>query len=250
LSEQRKIEARLEKLRSDRLGALGEMAASLAHELSQPLAAAATYLKTARRLERMPPHQRPSSFEDALDKAADQIVRAGHIIAHLREFIARGEPDKTLVSLRELIEETYEMIKAGAVEKGIRVSLRLEAKKDSILADKVQIKQVLVNLTRNAEDAMGKSERRELAIRSSSVGQGAVRVEVADTGPGLSECAKARLFEPFATSKTGGLGVGLSISREIIEAHYGKIWAESTPEGGATFSFTLPLADPARSRAR
>jgi PAS domain S-box-containing protein len=243
LSDRRKMEARMEKLHRDRLSAVGEMASSLAHELNQPLSAAATYLKAARRLGQMPPEQRPSSLESALDQAAAQVVRAGRIIGHLREFIARGEPDKTLANLHELIKETYEMIKPGADEKDIRLSLRLGAQNDCILADKVQIKQVIVNLTRNAKEAMAKSDRRELTISTSSLDSGAIQVNVADTGAGLSEKAKSYLFEPFVTTKSVGLGVGLSISREIVEAHYGKIWAESNPDGGAIFSFTLPLID-------
>lgn len=242
LSERRRIEARVRKLHADRLNAVGGMAAGLAHEINQPLAATATYLKAARRLLQMPPELRPANVEDTLDNAAAQIMRAGRIIGHLREFIARGEPDKTLQSVHQLIEEAYDLTIAGAKRANVRVCLRLNAKDDRVLADRVQIKQVLVNLLRNAIEAMSESKERELVISTSSA-KDAIRIDVADTGAGLSKEVEADLFEPFMTTKASGMGVGLSISRSIVEAHYGKIWAEPNPGGGAILCFTLPLAE-------
>ena len=242
LTERRKIEARMRKLHAERLDAVGELAAGLAHELNQPLSATAIYLKAARRLLQMPEDQRPANVEDALDNAATQIVRAGQIIAHLREFIARGEPDKTLQNLHDIVDEAHELVIVEAKRSSVNVVFRLDAGDDRILADRVQIKQVLVNLMRNARDAMSASRTRRMTISTSPAGRSMIRLDVADTGSGLSEEARVSLFEPFATTKPSGLGVGLTIARSIVEAHYGTIWAGPNSDGGATFSFTLPLA--------
>ncbi|MBY6240872.1 nitrogen regulation protein NR(II) [Methylosinus sp. Sm6] len=228
---------------AERLNALAQMATGLAHELNQPLAAATTYFNAARRLLRLDAHLRLADIESALDAGAAQILRAGRIIAHLREFVARGEPDKLVHSMHDLIRKSAELVVAGAEGKDVQLSLDLNADNEFVLADGVQIKQVLVNLMRNAQQAMLASASRRLVVSSSTTRNGEIRVDVADTGAGLSEAARASVFEPFRTMKTGGLGVGLSISRSIIAAHYGKIWAEPNPGGGAIFSFTLPLAE-------
>nr|WP_255608977.1 PAS domain S-box protein [Methylosinus sp. Sm6] len=241
LSERRRIEARMQKLHAERLSAVGELAAGLAHELNQPLSATTIYLKAARRLLQMPADQRPANVEDALDNAATQIMRAGQIICHLREFITRGEPDKTIQSLHELIDEANELVMVEAKQANIRVAFQLNAPDDRIVADRVQIKQVVVNLMRNAKDAMSASRTRSLVVSTRAAGRSMIRVDVADTGLGLTEEARASLFEPFTTTKANGLGVGLTIARSIVEAHYGKIWAGPNRDGGATFSFTLPL---------
>lgn len=241
LSERRRIEARVQKLHAERLNAVGELAAGLAHELNQPLAATTIYLKTARRLLQMPEDRRPANVEDTLDNAATQMVRAGQIIGHLREFIARGEPNKTIENLHAIIDEAHELVMVEAKQSNIRVAFRLDAGDDHILADRVQIKQVVVNLMRNAKEAMSSARARWMTVSTSAIGGSMIRVDVCDTGPGLDAETRASLFEPFTTTKPNGLGVGLSIVRSIVEAHYGKVWASANPEGGATFSFTLPL---------
>ncbi len=243
LSGQRRIEERVQKLHAERLDAMGELATGLAHELNQPLSATAIYLKAARRLLQMPPELRPANVEDTLDNATAQIIRAGRIIGHLREFIARGEPDKTIQNLHDLINEANELVIVEAKQTDIQVVLQLNAKNDRIVADKVQIKQVVVNLMRNAKDAMNGSRMRKMIISTSSVGKTMIKVDIADTGCGLAEETRGCLFEPFTTTKGNGMGVGLSISRSIVEAHYGTIWAGPNRDGGATFSFTLPLTE-------
>ena len=145
------------------------------------------------------------------------------------------------MKLHELIQDAYDATSVKAKELQIWLTLQLNSEEDEVLADKVQIEQVLVNLIRNAKEAIDASERREIVISTSSSGID-IRVDIADTGIGLSEKVKSGLFEPFMTTKANGMGVGLSISRAIIEAHHGRIWAESNPEGGAIFGFTLPLA--------
>lgn len=231
----------MQKLHAERLSAVGELAAGLAHELNQPLSATTIYLRAARRLLQMPADQRPANVEDALDNAATQIMRAGQIICHLREFITRGEPDKTIQRLHELVAEANELVVVEAKQAGIGVVFQLNAPDDRILADRVQIKQVVVNLMRNAKDAMSSSQTRRMLVSTRAAGRSMIRVDVADTGSGLTEEARASLFEPFTTTKANGLGVGLTIARTIVEAHYGKIWAGPNRDGGATFSFTLPL---------
>lgn len=243
LTERRQIEARLQQLHTDRLVAMGGMATALAHEINQPLAAIAAYLTVTQRLMRQPPGQRPASIEDTIGKASEQVVRAGKIIRHMREFVARNEPDKTMQRLHALIAAACELTEASAKQAGVRVTLALQAEDDHVLADNVQLKQVIVNLKRNAIEAMLSAERRELVISTALIERGMIRTDVTDTGGGLSEEARTHLFEPFKTTKAKGLGVGLSLSRSIVEAHYGEIWAEPNPTGGSIFRFTLPLAE-------
>jgi two-component system sensor kinase FixL len=249
LSERRRIEARVQKLHADRLGAIGGMAAAVAHEVNQPLSASAAYLRAARRLLAQSPELRSAKIEDVLDAASEQIMRAGRIINNLREFVARGEPDKTLNRLHELIRNVLELMIANVKEEDVRVVLRLNAENDRVLVDPIQIKQVLVNLMRNALEAMHGCERRELTVSTISVEKDLIRTDISDTGAGLPEEIN-NLFEPFSGQKSKGMGIGLSISRSIIDAHYGRLWADANPEGGAIFSFTLPLAAARSKRGR
>jgi C4-dicarboxylate-specific signal transduction histidine kinase len=225
LSEHRRLEARMEQLHADRLEAIEGMAAALAHEVNQPLSVSAVYLKAARRLLQLPPDARPSRVEDALDSAAEQIVRAGRIISNLREFVARGEPNKTGQNLHMLIRDAHELMLGGAKQANVRVVLELNAQHDLVLADGVQIKQVLVNLMRNAIDAMSDCERRELIISTRSA-DGEILTDISDTGQGLPQETEGPLLEAITETKPKGIGVGLSISRSIIESHYGRMWAE------------------------
>jgi two-component system sensor kinase FixL len=218
---------------------MGEMASTLAHELNQPLSAIANYLKGLRRLLEPSSDERSMTVRDALDKAADQALRAGQIIRRLRDFVARGESDRRVESLSKLIEEASALALVGAKEHGIHVRLQLDSEIDLVLVDKVQIQQVLLNLIRNAIEAMANAERRELTVSSRREADDTVRVSVSDTGHGIDSELSAQLFQPFFTTKRHGMGVGLSISRTIIEAHGGKIWAEATTGGGTTFRFTL-----------
>jgi two-component system sensor kinase FixL len=244
LTERQKTETRLQELQTElvhisRLTAMGEMASTLAHELNQPLSAIANYLKGLRRLLEPSSDERSMTVRDALDKAADQALRAGQIIRRLRDFVARGESDRRVESLSKLIEEASALALVGAKEHGIHVRLQLDSEIDLVLVDKVQIQQVLLNLIRNAIEAMANAERRELTVSSRREADDTVRVSVSDTGHGIDSELSAQLFQPFFTTKRHGMGVGLSISRTIIEAHGGKIWAEATTGGGTTFRFTL-----------
>ena len=244
LTERQKTEARLQELQTElvhisRLTAMGEMASALAHELNQPLSAIANYLKGAKRLLQERTDDNSKLVGGALDKAAEQSLRAGQIIQRLRDFVARGESERRVESIYKLIEEASALALVGAKEHAVRVRLQIDPVHDLILADKVQIQQVLLNLFRNAIEAVTHGERRELLVSSRPSGTGMVEVSVADTGPGISADIAAQLFQPFVTTKPQGMGVGLSISRTIIEAHGGQIWTEPNPGGGAVFRFTL-----------
>jgi two-component system, LuxR family, sensor kinase FixL len=245
LTERQQSEARLQELQSEliqmsRFTAMGEMASTLAHELNQPLSAITNYLKGSKRLLDDSKDEVSSAVRDAVGKAADQALRAGQIIRRLREFVAHGENEKRVESVQKIIEESSALALVGARETGVRVKFRFSATTDLTLADKVQIQQVLVNLIRNAIEAMAEVSRRELIISTSAPSGGMIEISVADTGSGIPPDIVEQLFRPFFTTKTHGMGVGLSISRTIIENHGGKIWIEPNPEGGTIFRLTLP----------
>jgi two-component system sensor kinase FixL len=244
LTERQETEARLQELQTElvhisRLTAMGEMASALAHELNQPLSAIANYLRGSRRLLGAITDERAVTVRDAMEKAAEQALRAGQIIRRLRDFVSRGESERRVESLGKLIEEASALALVGAKEHSIHVRFHLDPNFDVVLADKVQIQQVLLNLMRNAIEAMTDSPRRDLVVSSTPSGSGDVVISVSDTGTGISPDISSQLFQPFMTTKPQGMGVGLSISRTIIEAHGGRIWVTPTPGGGATFQFTL-----------
>lgn len=247
LTEHQQTQARLQELQSElvhvsRLSALGEMASALAHELNQPLAAISNYMKGSRRLLSASTDPNISKIESALDRAAEQAIRAGQIIRRLRDFVARGESEKRVESVSKLIEEAGALGLTGAREQGVQLRFTLDPQHDLVLVDRVQIQQVLVNLFRNALEAMAQSSRRDLVVSNKPVDDDMIEIEVSDTGSGISDDVMQNLFQTFFTTKETGMGVGLSISRSIIEAHGGRMWAETNAAGGATFRFTLPAA--------
>lgn len=248
LSERRQAEIQIQQLQSElihvsRLSAMGTMASTLAHELNQPLAAIANYLEAARDLLGEDEPDRDALLHEALDEAARQSLRAGQIVRRLRDFVARGEVGKRVESLSSIIGEAQALGLVGAHEKGIRTSVSLDPAADHVLVDRVQIQQVLVNLIRNAVEAMQDCPVRELEIRSALESPTMVRLSVADSGKGLPEGIASRLFEAFATTKQQGMGLGLSICRTIIEAHGGRIAARPGERGGTVFDFTLMRAE-------
>lgn len=248
LTDQQLTESRLKELQAEvthmsRFTALGEMASTLAHEINQPLTAINNYLKGSRRLLERIEGEPATVLRDALGKAADQALRAGHIIRRLREFVARGDSERRVESLPKLIEDASTLALIGAKENGVEVSFRLDPEAEHVLADRIQIQQVLVNLIRNAIETMSDGPaRRELQISTSLNVNETTEVSVADTGTGLAPEVAANLFQPFVTTKSKGMGLGLSICRTIVEAHGGKIWVDARPGGGTIFRFTLRAA--------
>lgn len=246
LTERQQSEQRLQELQSElvhisRLTALGEMSSALAHELNQPLAAISNYLTGVQRLLKDQPDALSEKVRMGVSKAVEQALRSGDIIRRLREFVARGETAQRMESVVKLVEEASALALVGARQLGVRVLFNLDRNADAVLVDKVQIQQVLLNLIRNAVEAMAGSERKELTLSSSQVGD-LVEIRVSDTGSGISEEVAARLFQPFVTTKSQGMGVGLSICRTILEAHGGQIWSSPNPGGGTIFHLTVPIA--------
>ena len=250
MTEHYRTEARLESLQSElihvsRLSAMGTMASTLAHELNQPITAIAAYAEAVRDQLADPDPEELPMIREALDDTAREALRAGDIVRRLREFVARGEVEKTVEPLSPLINEAAVLGFIGAREQGVEPQFDLDPHASPVLVDKVQIQQVLINLIRNAVEAMGQMEggERRLLVRSCADGPddppGTVRVTVADTGPGVLPQVANRLFTAFVTSKSSGMGLGLSICRTIVEANGGRIWMEPRVGGGTEFHFTL-----------
>ena len=244
LTERQKNQSRLQELQSElvhisRLTAMGEMASTLAHELNQPLSAISNYLKGSRRLLEMRTDGPSLMMRDALDKAAEQALRAGQIIRRLRDFVTRGESEHRVENVKKLVEEASALALVGAKDQAIRVRFDFDPSAELVLADKIQIQQILLNLMRNSVEAMQDSAKRELLLSAFRNDSEMVQISVADTGSGLAPEVISQLFQPFVTTKQNGMGVGLSICRTIVESHGGKIWAESNAGGGTVFHFTL-----------
>ncbi|MGX5734779.1 PAS domain-containing sensor histidine kinase [Bosea thiooxidans] len=249
LTERQKTETHLQELQSElvhmsRFTALGEMASTLAHEINQPLTAIANYLKGCRRILQRMEGESARLLEDGVTGAADQALRAGQVIRHLREFVHRGESERRVEPLAKLIEEASALALVGAKERGVHIAYLLDPRAAFALADRIQIQQVLLNLMRNAIEAMDGKERRKLVVTTRRVNDDTLEISVRDTGTGLAPEIVDQLFQPFITTKEHGMGVGLSICRTIVEAHGGKIWAVSEPGRGTCFTFSLRAVDP------
>jgi two-component system sensor kinase FixL len=248
LTERQRTRARLQELQDEllhvsRLRSMGEMAAALAHELNQPLTASANYVAAALRLLGSPQPDL-AHIRHALELAAAQTMRSGEIIRRLRAFVERGETARRPEHLDALVEEASALALVGLGDRGVTVKSIREPNLPPVIADRVQVQQVLVNLLRNAIEAMEASPVRDLTlgtVRWDSM----VAVSVADTGSGIAPSIEAQLFQPFVTTKSEGMGIGLSVCRAIVEAHGGRLWVEPNPGGGSVFWFTLPVAEEA-----
>jgi two-component system sensor kinase FixL len=247
LTERRLTEERLDSLQSElihvaRVSAMGTMASTIAHELNQPITAIANYAESVRDMLAQP---EPSEFplmREALDETAKEALRAGHIVRRLRDFVARGDVEKSVEPLPALINEASVLGLMAARERGVETRFDLDPYASPVFVDKVQIQQVLINLLRNACEAMSDSPERRLAVTSRMDQAGVVRISVADTGPGVAPEMADQLFTAFVSTKEDGMGLGLSICRTIVEANGGHIWAEPREGGGTVFNFTLPMA--------
>lgn len=228
---------------TSRLITVGEMASTLAHEINQPLAAIANYTMGCVRRLRSGDWTIPELM-DALDKTAAQAERAGKIIQRVRAFIAKREPSLAECDLNEVIRGVVSLIDIEAETSGIAVETTLDAGLPRVRADAVMIEQVMLNLTKNALEAMKDTPpgMRRLEVASSASVSGMVEVTVSDTGVGIPPDFARKLEAPFYTTKPDGMGLGLHICRSIIEAHAGRLWASPRPGGGAALHFTLPVA--------
>jgi two-component system sensor histidine kinase TtrS len=227
-----------------RLALLGEMASSLAHEINQPLAAIANYASGCER--RLAAGTDPEGVAEAVHRITGQAERAAGIVKRMRAFVRKRVPEPQTLDLNEPVREALGLFQATAARRGVTASTSLAASLPAVRADRVQIEQVVLNLLKNAADAMAERPSRHLAVATAE-GQGSVEVMVTDNGPGLSPEAREHLFEPFFTTKPDGLGLGLSLSRTIVEAHGGRLWADDAPGGGACFRFTIPIAPEEKS---
>jgi len=242
-TRQRLLGLQAELIHISRFTAMGEMASTLAHELNQPLTAVVSYLNGSRRLLTGSDNLQTLMIRDAIERAAEQALRAGQIIRRLRQFVARGESERHIESLAKLIEEAGALALIGIKESGVRVGFEIDPRATFVLVDKVQIHQVLLNLIRNAIEAMQETTRRVLTIATALRDGAIVEISVCDTGPGIAPTIAAQLFQPFVTTKSEGMGIGLSISRTIIESHGGHLWAEPNPDGGTIFRMTLKIVN-------
>jgi len=246
ITERRRAEQAVREFQAElahvtRMSTMGEMASGLAHELNQPLAAIVNFTQGCIRRMRS---GAPVSLEmlGAMEQVAAQATRAGDIIRRLRTFVKKQGPQRSTERLNELVSEVAGFAEVEARQRGVLIRVEQEPALPPVLADKIQIQQVVLNLVRNGLEAMETVHGdRVLVLRTAQRDADMVQVCVTDCGRGLPPGDADQIFQPFFTTKSHGLGMGLSISRSIIEAHGGRLWAEPTQECGATFVFTLPV---------
>ena len=227
-----------------RLSTMGEMASGMAHELNQPLTALISYCGTALKLARDMPSL-PEGYVDILERASGQAVRAGDIIRHLREFVGKGSNNKTRVVLDDLIQGVIDFISWDRRDSDIQITFLPGSLSREVFVDKVQIEQVLINLIKNSCEAIRDAgiSNGQVEISTRQAAEGLVEVTIADNGPGIDPAVAGSLFKPYQTSREDGMGLGLSISRSIIEAHNGKLWADEQRKKGALFCLSIPGYD-------
>lgn len=247
LTEKRRTEAELQSLQADlahasRLSAVGTLASSLAHEINQPLTAIANYLSAARDMMDGDLPANREFLREALEESVAESLRAGTIVRRLREFVSRGEINRRVLSIAQLVEDATVLGMIGAQEKGVQFSIDIAEDTNHVFVDRVQIQQVMVNLMRNAIESMADSPHKRLHIGVQTIDDEMVEIAVSDTGSGIDLDLGERIFDPFASTKGDGMGLGLSICRTIIESHGGTIRAEPNPGGGTIFRITLEKA--------
>ena len=246
ITERKLADSKAQKMREEiahvmRLSTMGEMASGLAHELNQPLTALISYCGSALQLARQMPSP-PEEFMDILERAAAQAHRAGDVIHHLREFVSKGKNKKARVVLDELIQGVIDFIGWELRDSDIQVVFQPGSNACEVFVDKVQIEQVLFNLIRNSIEAIREAgiSAGRVEISSQLTADNSIVVTVADNGPGISAAMAEVLFEPYQTSKESGMGMGLSISRSIVEAHNGSLCVDKARQQGAMLSMTIP----------
>jgi two-component system sensor kinase FixL len=247
ISERLETEERLDSLRSElthtgRLSAMGELAAGLAHEINQPLTAIANYLAAARHGLAQAGQHAPALLA-SITAAGEQSLRAGEIIRRMRDFAARHETDSRVEPVEAAIREASALVLVGYERLDVRIGYDLDPHADHMLADRIQIQQVLVNLLRNSLDALYTmpKDQRSIHVATHALNAEWIEIAVSDTGPGIAAPILSQLYMPFTSTKgEAGMGIGLSICRRIVEAHGGSLRAENLAAGGAEFRFTVP----------
>ena len=235
-------EMRTRLARVSRLNAMGELAGTIAHELNQPVTAIASYADAAAWMLKSNPASADEAVE-LLEKIVGQTRRVRSIVSRVRDQVTGGELDPTPQSLGDLVAEALELVAPASERANVTIRFDFDPAADQVLADRIQVQQVVVNLVRNALEAMSGLPRQELRLASRPTEEGMVEVSVVDNGPGISPEILPNLFQPFATNKADGTGIGLAVCRTIIEGHGGRIEGDAHPDGGAVFRFTLPQAD-------
>ncbi|MCR9269100.1 MAG: PAS domain S-box protein [Hyphomonadaceae bacterium] len=241
-------EMQVELANFSRLSAVGTMASAMAHELNQPLTAVANYLEAARDLLNNADADTLAFVQEALDAAANQSIRAGQIVRRLRDYVSRGELDMRPVSLPELIEDAASLAKVGIEGQLARVIARVPDGFPRVLADRLQLRQVIVNLVRNAIEALSDTHNPQIWI-SAERNEDLAIITVEDNGPGFASGEDASPFDAFNSTKPGGMGLGLSICQTIMDAHGTVIQYAPSDKGGAAFKFTLRLDEGAQEDA-
>lgn len=247
ITDRKLSEARLQSLSSElshvaRVSEMGQVSAAIAHELNQPLTAVLNYTNVAKRHIAASDEASKTKAYEAVSKAGEQAVRCGQIIRRLRDFVEKRESTRSVEDINTIVEDSLALGLIGSKSTSVRTTVSLSEDLPSVVVDRVQIQQVLVNLLRNAIEAMSQAARRELTVATSQSADGIVVVTVTDTGAGIPPGLTERLFKPFVTTKPGGMGIGLAISRSIIDAHGGRLTMSANPGGGTVFQFTLPAA--------
>ncbi len=242
-AEARAAQRQAELAHAARLYLMGEMATGVAHELNQPLSAISTYAGAAASLLKGE-HPEAGEAEEALEQILLQATRAAEIIRRLRDFVRKSEPQTAATDINGLVRDVLEFMQAPARQFGAQLKFSPAPALPPVQIDPIQVEQVLVNLLHNAMEAMAEAgcTRRDIAIQTCVQDEHFVRIEVRDTGPGLLPEQLQQAFDAFVTSKPTGMGMGLAISRTLIESMHGRLWADSVPGQGARFMFTLPVA--------
>jgi two-component system sensor kinase FixL len=239
LSRGRVAELQAELIYAARLGTLGQMTSQITHELNQPLTAINNYVSGMSRI--LSGAKVSADLMGAMTAVREQSMRAGEIMRRLREFVVRGDISRTIEDINHVVEQSLALALVGAAPIGVKTRVVLGQDLRPVLIDKIQIGQVILNIVRNAIEAMEESPERSLTITTSSdPGSAAILIGMADTGPGVSPDIADRLFERFVTTKRKGMGLGLSICRDIVGAHEGSLTAARNAPTGMVFTLRLP----------